>query len=111
MGTAIVAGYFTGPVSDVPKYMSAFDVLVHPTYREGFGMVLQEAAALKVPIITTDIIGPGEFIQRDQTGCWCRQKIQINSAMRCLSCWKILHSAIRWQKNAMNTQGKILNVK
>lgn len=59
---------FTGPVSDVPKYMSAFDVLVHPTYREGFGMVLQEAAALKVPIITTDIIGPGEFIQRDQTG-------------------------------------------
>ncbi len=59
---------FTGAVNDVPIYMSAFDVLVHPTYREGFGMVLQEAAALKVPIITTDIIGPGEFIQRDKTG-------------------------------------------
>lgn len=59
---------FTGPVSDVYRYMSAFDVLVHPTYREGFGMVLQEAAAVKTPIITTDIIGPGEFIQNGVTG-------------------------------------------
>ena len=59
---------FTGSVNDVFRYMSAFDVLVHPTYREGFGMVLQEAAAVKTPIITTDIMGPGEFIQNGYTG-------------------------------------------
>ena len=60
--------FFTGPVNDVYRYISCFDVLVHPTYREGFGMVLQEAGALKVPIITTDIIGPGEFIIDKETG-------------------------------------------
>lgn len=59
---------FTGRVSDVYRYMSSFDLLVHPTYREGFGMVLQEAAALKVPIITTNIMGPGEFIINGTTG-------------------------------------------
>lgn len=59
---------FTGRVFDVYRYMSAFDVMVHPTYREGFGMVLQEAAALKTPIITTDIMGPGEFINNGVTG-------------------------------------------
>ena len=59
---------FTGRVSEVFKYMSAFDVLVHPTYREGFGMVLQEAAAMKIPIITTSIMGPREFIQDNITG-------------------------------------------
>ena len=59
---------FTGVVTDVYRYMSAFDILVHPTYREGFGMVLQEAAAVKTPIITTDIMGPGEFIQNGTTG-------------------------------------------
>ncbi len=59
---------FVGQVQDVPKYMSAFDMLVHPTYREGFGLVLQEAAALKVAIVTTDIIGPGEFVQDRKTG-------------------------------------------
>ena len=31
-------------------------------------MVLQEAAALKIPIITTDIMGPGEFIKNNETG-------------------------------------------
>lgn len=59
---------FTGRVNDPYKYMSAFDIMAHPTYREGFGMVLQEAAALKIPIITTDIIGPGEFIKDKETG-------------------------------------------
>lgn len=59
---------FTGRVSDVYKYVSAFDVLVHPTYREGFGMVLQEAAALKTPIITTNIIGPSEFVTNGFNG-------------------------------------------
>lgn len=53
---------FTGRVANTEKYMSAFDMLVHPTYREGFGMVLQEAGAVKTPIITTNIIGPSEFI-------------------------------------------------
>jgi len=59
---------FTGYVKDVYRYMSAFDLLVHPTYREGFGMVLQEAAALKIPIITTNINGPGEYIIDKDTG-------------------------------------------
>lgn len=59
---------FTDYVPDAYRYMSAFDVLVHPTYREGFGMVLQEAAAVKTPIITTNIMGPGEFIQNGATG-------------------------------------------
>lgn len=48
---------------DIPKYIASMDVLVHPTYREGFGMVLQEAMAMEVPIITTDIPGPSEVIE------------------------------------------------
>ena len=59
---------FVGFVSDTYKYMSSFDILVHPTYREGFGMVLQEAAAVKTPIITTDIMGPREYINNWVTG-------------------------------------------
>ena len=44
------------------------DVLVHPTYREGFGMVLQEAMAMEVPIITTNIPGPSEVIEEGVSG-------------------------------------------
>lgn len=61
---------FTGRVNhdDIPKYLAAMDVLVHPTYREGFGMVLQEAMAMEVPIITTNIPGPSEVIEDGISG-------------------------------------------
>ncbi len=61
---------FAGRVNhdDVPKYLAAMDVLVHPTYREGFGMVLQEAMAMEVPIITTNIPGPSEVIEEGISG-------------------------------------------
>lgn len=47
---------------DMRRYYAAMDVLVHPTYREGFGMVIQEAGALAVPVITTKIIGASEVM-------------------------------------------------
>lgn len=61
---------FTGFVQgiEVCKYMAAMDILVHPTYREGFGMVLQEALAMGVPIITTDVPGPSEVIEENVCG-------------------------------------------
>lgn len=39
------------------------DVYVHPSYREGFGMVLQEAAAMECAIVTTDIPGASEVME------------------------------------------------
>lgn len=74
---------FTGGVRDVYRYIAAFDIMVHPTYREGFGMVLQEAAAMKVPIITTNIMGPAEFVQNNKTGILVEKadEEQLMSAM------------------------------
>lgn len=54
--------------NDISRYMATMDCLVHPTYREGFGMVLQEAMAMAVPIITTDIPGPSEVIENGKSG-------------------------------------------
>lgn len=61
---------FTGGVAPqkVPEYMAATDILVHPTYREGFSMVLQEAMAMALPIITTNVPGPSEVILDGETG-------------------------------------------
>ena len=58
----------TGQVNDVYRYMASLDVLVHPSYREGFGMVLQEAGAYALPLITTNIPGPREFVTQDENG-------------------------------------------
>ena len=59
---------FTGFTSEVPLHLSAVDVLVHPTYREGFSMVIQQAMAMGCAVITTDIPGPSEVIETDRSG-------------------------------------------
>lgn len=66
----------TGNVAfdEVYPHMAMFDVLVHPTYREGFGKVLQEAMGVGLPIITTDVPGPSEVIENNVSGILCKVK-------------------------------------
>ena len=59
---------FTGYTTKVNKYIAASDVLAHPSYREGFSMVIQEAMAMKLAVVTTDIPGPSEVIEDGVTG-------------------------------------------
>lgn len=60
--------------TEVYRYMAAFDVLVHPTYREGFGKVLQEGMGMRLPIITTDVPGPSEVVENGISGVLCKVK-------------------------------------
>lgn len=59
---------FTGQTPDVPQYISAMDIFVLPSYREGFGSVVIEAEAMGVPVIVTDIPGPLDAMVPNKTG-------------------------------------------
>lgn len=59
---------FHGFSCEIPKYMSAMDILVHPTYREGFSMVIQQAMAMGCAIITTNVPGPSDVIEKGKSG-------------------------------------------
>ena len=50
------------------KFLAISDVLCLPSYREGFGSVVIEAAAMKVPTIGTRIVGLTDAIIDNQTG-------------------------------------------
>ncbi|MDR6917754.1 glycosyltransferase involved in cell wall biosynthesis [Pseudomonas sp. 3296] len=55
--------------SDEPeKYMALADLLCLPSYREGFGTVVIEAAAMGTPTIGTDIYGLTDAIVDGETG-------------------------------------------
>lgn len=59
---------FTGEVADVEKYFATIDVLILPSYREGFGNVVIEAEAMGTPVIVSDIPGPIDAMKDKVTG-------------------------------------------
>ena len=50
------------------RYLAAADVLVLPSYREGFGTVVLEAAAVGLPAIASRIYGLTDAVQDQVTG-------------------------------------------
>lgn len=59
---------FTGYTTNVPRYYSALDVFTSLSYREGFGLVVIEAAAMGVPGIVSDALGQRDTIEHLKTG-------------------------------------------
>ena len=59
---------FTGYTNNVPKYYSALDVFTSLSYREGFGLVVIEAAAMAVPAIVSNVPGQVDTIENGKTG-------------------------------------------
>ena len=59
---------FDGYQADVRPYLVASDVLVLPSYREGFPNVVLQAAAMGLPVIVTDVNGSDEVIESGVNG-------------------------------------------
>lgn len=59
---------WVGATNRPEDYMSAADVLVLPSYREGFGMVIIEAAACRIPTIAYRIDGVVDAVVDGRTG-------------------------------------------
>jgi glycosyltransferase involved in cell wall biosynthesis len=59
---------YTGFTNEVEKYISAMDVYILPSYREGFGSGVIEAEAMGVPVIVSDIPGPTDAMKNGKTG-------------------------------------------
>lgn len=52
----------------LPNYYSLMDVFVFPSYREGFGMTVIEASAMRLPILVSRSHGCVDSIREDVTG-------------------------------------------
>ena len=60
--------HFAGENWETPPLYQAMDILVLPTHREGFPIVLLEAAAMALPIVATRVTGCVDAVQDGITG-------------------------------------------
>ncbi|MGB6687638.1 MAG: glycosyltransferase family 4 protein [Terracidiphilus sp.] len=60
--------HLTGYVVDTAPYYRAMDLLVLPTWREGFPNVVLEAAATGIPVVTTECTGSRDSVVPEVTG-------------------------------------------
>jgi glycosyltransferase involved in cell wall biosynthesis len=60
--------YLLGAVSDVRSIYLGCDIVVLPTYREGFPNVLIEAAAMERPVVATNVTGCRDAVVDGLTG-------------------------------------------
>ncbi|MGO8760174.1 MAG: glycosyltransferase family 4 protein [Terracidiphilus sp.] len=58
----------TGFVSDTAPYYRAMDVMVLPTWREGFPNAVLEASATGIPVVTSECTGARDSVVAEVTG-------------------------------------------
>ncbi|MCD6534258.1 MAG: glycosyltransferase family 4 protein [Deltaproteobacteria bacterium] len=59
---------FTGGRTDIPRFLAAADIFLHPAYQENTGGVLIEALAAALPILVTSVCGYSVHVQRAAAG-------------------------------------------
>lgn len=60
--------HFMGNVENIPEFLSQIDILVLPSIKEAFGVVLIEAMACGKACIASDISGPRQIIENGISG-------------------------------------------
>jgi glycosyltransferase involved in cell wall biosynthesis len=62
--------HLTGQIEhdDVPAYLSASDIFILPSYREGLPVSIIEAMACSLPVIATNVGGIPEIVKNNESG-------------------------------------------
>ena len=90
--------FCTGYMPDIRPYLKLSDILVLPSYREGFPNVVLQSLSMKKPVISTDVSGSVEIIKNNING-WIIPKNDI------ISLENAILNANKLSKSEMNKMG------
>ncbi len=92
--------HFLGGRYDVPNFLLAADLLLHPAYHENTGTVLLEALASGLPVLTVDTCGYAHYVHEANAGIVLNspfQQAEFNHALQKM----ILSKRQDWQENGL----------
>jgi UDP-glucose:(heptosyl)LPS alpha-1,3-glucosyltransferase len=88
---------------DVPEFLLAADLLIHPAYRENAGVVLLESICSGLPVLTTSVCGYAHYVEEAQAGKvlplpFSQQSLNDNL----LVMLKDAMARLKWSRNGVN---------
>jgi len=92
---------FLGTTDKVPELLLAADLLLHPAYREAAGMVLVEAIAAGLPVLTTDTCGFAYHVKQAQAGLIVPSPFKQETLNAFLLDMLISEKRQAWKNNAL----------
>lgn len=69
---------YLGKIDNIVSLLESVDVMVLPSYREGLPKSLIEAAAMNLPIITTNVAGCKDVVEDGFNGFLCKFKSKLS---------------------------------
>jgi len=90
---------FVGGRDDVPRFLFAADLLLHPAYRENTGTVLIEAMAAGLPVLVTDVCGYSYHIERAGSGELVPSPFRQETLNQLLASMLSSQNKGQWQQN------------
>ncbi|MDB2384497.1 glycosyltransferase family 4 protein, partial [Endozoicomonas sp.] len=97
---------YTGAREDISKIMLCTDLLIHPAYTESAGMVLIEAIAAGLPILTTENCGYAFHVKEAQAGITISMPFEQERLNQALLEMLAPQQRQNWQTNAINYADK-----
>jgi UDP-glucose:(heptosyl)LPS alpha-1,3-glucosyltransferase len=93
--------HFVGGREDVPRFLAAADLLLHPAYRENTGTVLIEAMAAGLPVLATDVCGYGHHVERAGAGKLVSSPFKQEKLNQLLTSMLTCEDKDQWKKNGL----------
>lgn len=97
---------FWGPRSDVFRFMSGADILLHPSYHELAGMVLLEAMAAGLPILVSDVCGYAFHVAKAKAGRLVSSPFKQKEMNEILENMLRMYKNSSWKVNGMSYVGE-----
>jgi UDP-glucose:(heptosyl)LPS alpha-1,3-glucosyltransferase len=91
---------FLGARDDIPRFLVASDLLLHPAYSENTGTVLIEALASGLPVLATAVCGYSHHVERAAAGKIVPSPFKQKILNKLLLCILTSDQKKQWQLNA-----------
>ncbi|MEX0963158.1 MAG: glycosyltransferase family 4 protein [Pseudohongiellaceae bacterium] len=88
--------------TDIPRFLAAADLYLHPAYSESAGYVLLEATIAGLPVLTTATCGYAFHIEQAESGLVCDEPFDQKQLNAFLARMLIEAVDAKWSANGLN---------